>query len=123
VPVGGLLAVRCVLAGDEDRNASGDPDAARDSDSARDPVADPALALTRFVARRAHGRLRNVWREGLVAAAAASGTTLTKHEATDLAAQHAGDRSADLALRLIDVPAAHFPDLHAALGASADALA
>jgi hypothetical protein len=106
VPVDDLFAVRCELS----------------ADPARDSVADPALALTRFVARRAHGRLRNVWREGLVAAAAASGTTLTKHEATDLAAQHAGDRSADLALRLIDVPAAHFPGLHAALLASAAAL-
>jgi hypothetical protein len=116
-PVGDLLAVRCILAGDEHRNAPGDPD------SAPDPVADPGLTLSRFVTRRAHGRLRNVWREGLIAAAAASGTTLTKREATDLAAQHAGDRSADLALRLIDVPAAHFPDLHAALAASAGALA
>jgi hypothetical protein len=123
VPVGDLLAVRCLLADDEHGNASGALDSARDPDSARDSVADPALALTRFVTRRAHGRLRNVWREGLVAVAAASGTTLTKHEATDLATQHAGDRSADLALRLIDVPAAHFPDLHAAFAASAGVLA
>jgi branched-chain polyamine synthase A-like protein len=99
VPVGDLVAVRCVLADDT--------------------AEEPGLALTRFVARRAHGRLRNVWREGLVDV---SGGTLTKRQAADLAAARAGDRSADLALRLIDIPAVHFEDLYAALRASAEAV-
>lgn len=99
VPVGDLVAVRCVLA---DGTAE-----------------EPGLALTRFITRRAHGRLRNVWREGLVAV---SGGTLTRRQAADLAAGHAGDRSADLALRLIDIPAAHFQDLRAALRACAEAV-
>ncbi|MBO0819966.1 MAG: bis-aminopropyl spermidine synthase family protein [Nocardiopsaceae bacterium] len=91
---------------------------------ADDAVADdPGLALARFVARRAHGRLRNVWREGLVAVSAASGTPLTKRAAAErvdeaAAAVGIGD---DLPLRLIDVPAARFPSLHAALRSSATA--
>lgn len=99
VPAGDLVAVRCEL-GD---GANGDP----------------GLALARFVTRRAHGRLRNVWREGLVDI---SGGVLTKRQAADLAAGHAGDNAADLALRLIDVPAAHFQDLHSAFRASAGAV-
>jgi branched-chain polyamine synthase A-like protein len=117
-PVGDLVAVRCVLAPDPSgtRASGSDPGM---TGGAPDAPADPGLALTRFVARRAHGRLRNVWREGLVEA---SGGALTKRQAADLAAEHAGDRSADLALRLIDVPAAHLRDLSAALRASAEAV-
>jgi hypothetical protein len=97
---GESIAIRCELADDA---AAGDP----------------GLALTRFVARRAHGKLRNVWREGLIAISAASGTSLTKRAAADLADEFAGARAADLSLRLIDIPTAHFPALHAALRASA----
>lgn len=111
VPGEDLTAVRCVLA-----------DAAADQ---------PPLRLTRFVLRRAHGRLRNVWREGLVELAAGSGKTLTKREAADLASSCAasgagscaGSLGSDLALRLIDVPAHHFPRLREALRASAAAVA
>jgi hypothetical protein len=118
VPVGDLVAVRCVLAPDP----SGTPASGSDTGmtgGATDGPADAGLVLTRFVTRRAHGRLRNVWREGLVET---SGGALTKRQAADLAAEYAGDRSADLALRLIDTPAAHFRDLHTALRASSEAV-
>lgn len=49
--------------------------------------------------RRAHGKLGNVWREGLIAHA----TELTKREAKDKVAELAPD-TGDLALRLIDLP-------------------
>ncbi|MBO0804373.1 MAG: bis-aminopropyl spermidine synthase family protein [Nocardiopsaceae bacterium] len=104
VPVGDLVAVRCVLA----------PGLGR--------PADPGLELARYVTRRAHGRLRNVWREGLIAVAAASGKTLAKREAAALVEEHAGSWPAGLPLRLIDIPAARFPSLHAALRASTAAV-
>jgi hypothetical protein len=106
-----LSAVRCVLA--EER------------------AGDPGVKLAGFVARRAHGKLRNVWREGLIAVASRGtvasrddgrdGRSLTKRAATDLAdgAASAAGLLGDLPLRLIDVPAAHFPALVNALGASA----
>jgi branched-chain polyamine synthase A-like protein len=107
-----LAAVRCTLAPD--------PPVA----PAAGTTADPGLELARFVTRRAHGKLRNVWREGLIALAARNGTTLTKRAAADLADQAAtaAGRRNDLALRLIDVPATHFPALHTALRASAEAV-
>lgn len=100
VPAGNSVAIRCELADDA-------------------PADDPGLALTRFVTRRAHGRLRNVWREGLIAISARDGAALTKKEAAALMDEHAGAWSAHLALRLIDLPAARFPALLAALRASA----
>jgi hypothetical protein len=55
---------------------------------------------------------------------AQTGTALTKREARDLVESRTADLGETLAvhllgLRLIDVPAAHFPALHAALAASA----
>ena len=100
-PSGDTVAIRCELAPE-------------DTD-------DPGLALTRYVLHRAHGKLSNVWREGLVTLAAARGLTLAKRAASeqvDEAATTAGCAN-DLPLRLIDVPAARFPSLHAALRASA----
>ncbi|HEY1698090.1 MAG TPA: bis-aminopropyl spermidine synthase family protein [Trebonia sp.] len=103
---GNLTAVRCEL---PDGPGSG---------------ADPGTALIRYVLQRAHGKLRNVWREGLIAVSAQTGTALTKREARDLvesSTAELGETLADhlLGLRLIDVPAAHFPALHAGLRASA----
>jgi hypothetical protein len=107
-PTGGgnLTAIRCEL-----------PDGP-------DPGADPGTALIRYVLQRAHGKLRNVWREGLIAVSAQTGTALTKREARDLVESRTVDLGETLAghllgLRLIDVPATHFPALHAALAASA----
>jgi N4-bis(aminopropyl)spermidine synthase len=80
------------------------------------------LYLARYVLRRAHGRLRNVWREGLIELASQSGKTMTKREAVDLAQSHAGGYGNDLALRLIDVPAHHFGALGRAFVSSAAAL-
>lgn len=94
-----LVAVRCTLAPD-----------------APDSSAGPAVSLARFVARRAHGKLRNTWREGLTR------TGLTKRDAAtraDEAAAAAGLTAADLSLRLIDLPATRFPALYDALRASA----
>lgn len=85
---------------------------------------DPVLELARFVTRRAHGKLRNTWREGLIAhgtPGGAGGSPLTKREASarvDDAAAAAGLGAADLSLRLIDLPAARFPALYEALRAS-----
>lgn len=76
------------------------------------------LEPARYVAARAHGKLRNTWREALIAA----GRSLTKREAAaraDEAAAAAGLAPADLSLRLIDLPAARFPALCEALRASA----
>lgn len=97
--VGDLVAVRCTLAPDPPGSSAG-----------------PAVNLARFVARRAHGKLRNTWREGLTR------TGLTKRDAAtraDEAAAAAGLTAADLSLRLIDLPAARFPALYDALRASA----
>ncbi|MCL2584067.1 MAG: bis-aminopropyl spermidine synthase family protein [Streptosporangiales bacterium] len=91
---GDVTAIRCSL-------ASGD-------------TGDPVVDLARFVARRAHGRLRNVWREGLTRSG------LTKREAAarvDEAAAAAGLGAADLSRRLIDLPAGRLPALSEALRA------
>lgn len=106
VAAGDLVAVRCVLA-----------------DDAGDTAEQPGVALARFVTRRAHGRLRNVWREGLIALAARDGRSLTKRAAAGLAdeAASAAGRGQDLGLRLIDVPAHHFSSLLDALARSARA--
>lgn len=97
LPDHGLTAVRCVLA-----------------DETTD---DPGLALARYVTRRPHGKLRNVWREALITFAARNEKTLTKRTAADLADESASAAGCgnDLALRLIDAPAHHFPALLAAL--------
>jgi hypothetical protein len=97
LPDHGLTAVRCVLA-----------------DEAPD---DPVLALARYVTRRPHGKLRNVWREALITLAGRDGKSLTKRTAADLADESASAAGCanDLALRLIDAPAHHFPGLLAAL--------
>lgn len=103
-PSGDTVAIRCELA---------------DESSAEDPT----LALTRYVTRRAHGKLHNTWREALVTLAAARGLTLAKREAAervDEAAAAAGLAN-DLPLRLIDLPSSRFPTLQAALQASAAA--
>lgn len=64
---------------------------------------DPGRQLLQKIVRRPHATLRNVWREGLVAAAAQRGRTLTKREATrriEAELGHAGP----LSLRLVDLP-------------------
>jgi uncharacterized membrane protein YgcG len=111
VSSGGLSAVRCEAAGET---------AVEDG-----AAADAGTQLARFVTGRAHGKLLNVWREGLIGITHRSGAALTKREARNLAESSAttvmGHRLARhlVALRLIDIPAGSLPRLETALGASA----
>ncbi|HEY6278985.1 MAG TPA: bis-aminopropyl spermidine synthase family protein [Streptosporangiaceae bacterium] len=73
--------------------------------------------LAAFILQRAHGRLGNVWREGLIGVAQRGGRTLTQREARSLVESHAAN-SHDLALRLMDVPVHHFGALHRAVEGS-----
>jgi Branched-chain polyamine synthase A C-terminal domain len=102
LPGKGLVAVRCELAGPG--------------------PAGPELELARFVLRRAHGRLRNVWREGLIEIAKRAGKTLTRREALALIEAQIGHCGHDLPFRLMDVPAYHFAGLRQAIGSSAAGL-
>jgi hypothetical protein len=102
LPGPGLVTVRCELA--DALAGRGEPE------------------LARFVLQRAHGRLRNVWREGLIEIAQRAGKTMTKREALDVIESHVGNYSSDLALRLIDVPAHHFDGLRRAFANSAAGL-
>lgn len=101
LPGSGLVTVQCELA--DARAAGGE------------------LRLARYVLQRAHGRLRNVWREGLIEIAKRAGRAMTRHEALDLLESHAGEYGNDLALRLMDVPAHHFDGLRRAFVSSASA--
>jgi hypothetical protein len=116
VPGHDLTCVRCELADDA---AGGTADAASvAADAASGTAGDPGHRLARYIGQRAHGRLRNVWREGLIEL---TGRTTTKREANDLIDAHASGWAAALALRLIDLPASRFPALQAALSVSASA--
>jgi N4-bis(aminopropyl)spermidine synthase len=70
---------------------------------ATDP-ADPGERLAAWVLRRAHGKIGNVWREGLIDAVPPSdGTRLTRRDARAIVAASAS-RPAILGARLIDLP-------------------
>jgi Branched-chain polyamine synthase A C-terminal domain len=89
---------------------------------ARTTAAADADELARYILLRVHGRLRNVWREGLIDIARRVGRVLTKQEALSLIAAHIAHCGNDLDLRLIDVPARHFGPLQRAFGGSLAAL-
>ena len=65
-----------------------------------------------FVLRRAHGKLRNVWREALIEQA---GGALSKREAVERVRARA-PHPRDLSLRLIDLPRHRVRDVLRALG-------
>jgi hypothetical protein len=89
---------------------------------ARATAAADADELARYILQRVHGRLRNVWREGLIDIARRAGRVLAKQEALNLIGAHVAPYGNDLTLRLVDVPACHFGPLRRAFGGSVAAL-
>ncbi|MFB9904841.1 bis-aminopropyl spermidine synthase family protein [Allokutzneria oryzae] len=79
---------------------------------------DAGERLARHILDRAHGKIGNLWREGLITAAKAAGITLTRNAARDLITE-AAPTPADLDLRLIDVPRHRIAPLLDAVTASA----
>ncbi|RAY15675.1 putative methyltransferase [Actinomadura craniellae] len=83
--------------------------------------ADPPAVLAAHVYARAHGKIGNSWREGLIALDRARGRTLTKARAR--AAIAATGRADLTGHTLLDLPRHVLPALREALAASIEALA
>ncbi|GAA4015417.1 bis-aminopropyl spermidine synthase family protein [Allokutzneria multivorans] len=79
---------------------------------------DAGERLARHILDRAHGKVGNLWREGLISTAKATGITLTRNAARDLVAE-AAPNPTDLNLRLIDIPRHRIAPLLDAITASA----
>ena len=77
-----------------------------------EPGPDPGTLLRRHVLDRAHGKLGNVWRDGLVRIAG-----ITRNAARDLVRQHA-ELAVLLDVALVDVPRHRLAGILAALAAS-----